>query len=591
MANDLVDTMKAWEKTGAIGAGPPETLAAAKGPAAWKQALGRRYGLNPPVFEPPPQVPGIADGPEPHDALLSSGQRLWQNYLQQHPVHIGDGGWHRPNPMSEDWLDRIDAIGEAILAAKAAGKRIRPVASGHSASIVCKPDEGHHLIQVEDFKRVMVPKFLKAGVDPTGLAWIEAGTRIVDVNRQLADTGRGLPIMGGYNGQTVIGALCTGTHGSGINHPPLYAAIQSMQIVTLGADGKPQLRVVERTDGITDRAAFEAATGGPARRRFLIQDTAVFDTVAMGMGWLGVVYSLTISVRPGFWLKQTRSLTTLKNAFSNLKKDVKKVQHFEWVVNPQPCWQADGTFDHSTMRVWRKEVPPPADGVALWPRNRTTAMLDDLVKNHPNGAAGIKAAFTLAGKLGDLGPTLHNILNGDQLDGFVTSAPRTFILPAGNHFRAKSCEIMLPYSKAERGVRAVLGVVRDHAAKNQFFDSPMGVRFIRATPGTLSPYDRDDGENTVSMEVPVLITPSGGSWASPDQNAMLDAVIAAAAPLGGRPHWGQYNGMTRELMLGFYGPARVARFEQVFRDYNRFGLFSNPLSDKLFGVPAGGLTV
>ena len=54
----------------------------------------------------------------------------------------------------------------------------------------------------------------KAGVDTTNLVEIGSGTTVKEINAQLWAQGKALPVLGGFDGQTLGGVLPTGTHGS-----------------------------------------------------------------------------------------------------------------------------------------------------------------------------------------------------------------------------------------------------------------------------------------------------------------------------------------------------------------------------------------
>ena len=134
--------------------------------------------------------------------------------------------------------------------------------------------------------------------------------RVIHLTDKLEARGQSMLNMGGYNGQTVAGALCTGTHGSGIGIPALYGVIASIWLVVLGGDGQPELRIVEPSEGLTDPAALPLLEEGDLPVR-IIRDDAVFSTVCVGMGWMGVVYAMTLRVAPRYWLHQVRRLQPL----------------------------------------------------------------------------------------------------------------------------------------------------------------------------------------------------------------------------------------------------------------------------------------
>ncbi len=63
---------------------------------------------------------------------------------------------------------------------------------------------------------------------------IEAGITIHDLNKTLEQRDLGLMNMGGYDGQTIIGATSTSTHGSGITLPPFPDMVRSLVLATTG---------------------------------------------------------------------------------------------------------------------------------------------------------------------------------------------------------------------------------------------------------------------------------------------------------------------------------------------------------------------
>src|SRR5205807_7841497 len=52
------------------------------------------------------------------------------------------------------------------------------------------------------------------------LIHVEGGIKIATLNLQLAERGLAMPTLGGANGQSIVGALSTSTHGSDFAEPP-----------------------------------------------------------------------------------------------------------------------------------------------------------------------------------------------------------------------------------------------------------------------------------------------------------------------------------------------------------------------------------
>ncbi len=71
----------------------------------------------------------------------------------------------------------------------------------------------------------------------------------------------GLPNAGTFDGQTLAGAISTGTHGTGFAAGSLADLVVSLDIVTVtqNEDGSPDVRMrrIEPSAGVTDPAAFE----------------------------------------------------------------------------------------------------------------------------------------------------------------------------------------------------------------------------------------------------------------------------------------------------------------------------------------------
>ena len=106
--------------------------------------------------------------------------------------------------------------------------------------------------------------------DPPGLAAgeklvrVKAGTTMKELARLILPEMQpplGLINTGTFDGQTLAGAISTGTHGTGIGSGGLADMVVSMDIVTVtkDADGSPDVRMrrIEPTDGVTDPAAFD----------------------------------------------------------------------------------------------------------------------------------------------------------------------------------------------------------------------------------------------------------------------------------------------------------------------------------------------
>ena len=138
------------------------------------------------------------------------------------------------------------------------------------------------------------------GGDPSNYVRIGSGTTIREINRTLWKRGKALPVLGGFDGQTLGGVLPTGTHGSVLAHGPLIDMVQSIDLVT--GDGR-KVRL-EPKGGITDRARFRR----PGWE--LVQDDDAFHAALINMGTFGVVHSYVLKATDRFYLNEVRTETS-----------------------------------------------------------------------------------------------------------------------------------------------------------------------------------------------------------------------------------------------------------------------------------------
>jgi len=105
-----------------------------------------------------------------------------------------------------------------------------------------------------------------------------------------------LETLGGAGGQTIFGALNTGTHGGDIYLPPIADSVVAMHLV---ADGGRQYWI-EPDFAVTGHFGrrYQLADEGQLRDRYgdieVIRNDDVFNTVLVSAGGFGVVYSVVV---------------------------------------------------------------------------------------------------------------------------------------------------------------------------------------------------------------------------------------------------------------------------------------------------------
>lgn len=161
---------------------------------------------------------------------------------------------------------------EELRAAVVGARRVRVVATRHSFNDACDTDD-----LLVDVSGLATPPRVDAR---RGVVTVTAGTRSGDVAAAVQAEGWALPNMGSLPHISLIGAISTGTHGSGLGNQVLGASVTRARVLL--ADGSE----VEFT-----------------RRQ------PELSGVITSLGALGVVTEVDVALRPTFDLVQTVDLT------------------------------------------------------------------------------------------------------------------------------------------------------------------------------------------------------------------------------------------------------------------------------------------
>jgi len=165
----------------------------------------------------------MSDDTKPN--LVDTGATSWQNAhttYNQPLRHLYDL-W---NPMRGDNFDRYNATTQAIMdliaQAQAENSVLRALGGGWSLSRAPATDGilvNTKLLNIPIFPldaELIDPAYPDPDREKT-LRFVQCGNSILELHRQLRAQGRGLRSCGASNGQSIAGALSTGTHGAAID--------------------------------------------------------------------------------------------------------------------------------------------------------------------------------------------------------------------------------------------------------------------------------------------------------------------------------------------------------------------------------------
>lgn len=514
----------------------------------------------------------------------------------------------RPGPGIDALADTIKWINANL----GAGVKIKAGGSKHSWSPVAVTDGAY--IQPQGITFISAPTDVKPGVPTAGLAEIGSGTTIREINARLWAQGQALPVLGGYDGQTLGGVLPTGTHGSVLKSGSLAdGLIRQVNLVT--ADGS-KVRI-EPKNGITDPKAFAADHPGWK----LIQDDDYFGAAKINIGTLGVVHSYVIETVPRFWLDETRTQTT----FDQAKQVLAGENIYRLMEHDGPSTGAPSrTFDpkhpvpahhlellwnvHTGKMVVTTRQPVDAATAAGFEKNEPAAFANppgrDLFRGlttdqkyeRPTVATWLTENF---GKLASDASKLVEKLIPSSIPGVVDAGMNTLgddhyinrsynvynIGDGANQLPAQSGTLSVPLKNDEylKAMDVIKAVAAKMAAQGKYEDGPISIRFKK---GLAPPEGSLLGDREDRAEFELIFSgddPKAQANAKEFVNAYYDALHAAFGDDVG-VHFGQL------YPDGAQDPARtegahpgLERFNQIRHELDPLGRFTNDFQKRLLG--------
>ncbi len=411
-------------------------------------------------------------------------------------------------------------LGEVVAAVRAAardGLQVRPVGAGHSFTPLAATSGV--LLDLGDYSGVL-------HADPgAGLVTLRAGTRLGELNAELAQLGLALPNLPDIETQTVVGAIATGTHGTGATHPGLAAGVVAVELVL--ADGTV--------------ATCRAGAADPA-------EAELFEAARLSLGALGVVSTVTLRCVPAFALHADERPVPLDELLAELDTLVDSHDHLEFF------W-----FPHTSTALVKRNNRLPVGAPAV-PRPRWRELAEDhLVEN---------AALSLMCRAARWVPPAVPLLNRASVAGvtardYSDRSDRVFTSPRAVRF--VECEYGIP----REALAETFAGVRELAASVST-PLPVELRFAAADDVWLSTaYGRASAYIAVHQYVGMQAAP----W--------FRGVEALALAAGGRPHWGKLHSLGAAELS-----ERCPRFDDFRRVVARVdpeGRFRNPYLDQVLG--------
>lgn len=441
--------------------------------------------------------------------------------------------------------------------AEAQNCRVKAVGSGHSFADVAATRD--FLVETHGFcqpTKQIDRSVLKTNIRPKTLFETEAGITVRDLNETLWKAGLALENMGGYDAQTIAGVISTSTHGSGLNYEPLSGQAVSLTVVTAGGR---TLRI-EPKNGITKPAAWAARHSDIE----LVQDDEWFHACQVGIGCMGIIYSVVLRVKERYFLLEERRLSdwfTVREQLHN-GKVLRENDHFEVLVNP---YSTLPNGNHTCLITRRNPVPEPT-ALPLIPPTRN--ILIEMASRAPGTSKLLLSTLNLVPALT---PTVIDGAMKAIVGDFTDRSYRVYNIGAANEVPGYASELAFPLSHHVEAVDTILAITKHRQALGQsYLNAPFSLCYVKESPAQMSMMQ---GTDTCMVELITLDQTVGGK-------EILQELETEMYVFGGRPHWGLVNFLSGahgriESMYPLY-----PRWEAIRQQLDPHGRFANAFTER-----------
>jgi hypothetical protein len=473
--------------------------------------------------------------------------------------------WITGPPDQTRWFEAgLAGLVSIVQRVQAEGRRVRALGSTWSLSSVAYVDD--YLVDTSalcewtlGFSAPMVEPAFAAERDR--MVFAQCGTQIRTLNAHLEQSRLCLPTQGASNGQTIVGAMSTGTHGSARDVGSIQDYILGLHIV--GEDGAHHW--VERKTRPAMTQAFADWLGAN-----VVRNDDVFNAAVVGFGSFGLIHGVVFAAEPVFtlsrYVRQTDyddvivAATTLDLAPLALPVPATPF-HFEVVFNPYRRGRGDkGAFIRTYYKAplgQNAPLPPPSvDGNATIRSPDLVNVFSFLSDAVPDAVPGL-----LQSQLeGSLRPTGNAAM--------VTGLPGQIFddtLPTNG---GTSVELGVPLDEARTTLDAIFRVTDKHR-----FGAPVALRYLRPSDALLA--FTCHAPTTCTMEIPGIDSATAHTAHGLLYREIEDAGVRATY------HWGQQGPFTAQSVMAGYGTDRVSRWIAARMAFltSKAGrhMFSNPM--------------
>jgi FAD/FMN-containing dehydrogenase len=215
--------------------------------------------------------------------------RSWSNWSGS--VRLPDADIHTPADADE--------LAELLARVRRTGGRLRAIGAGHSFVPFWQP--GDHIVSLARFSGILHQESQQVRFG--------AGTRLTAIGPLLAARGLALANMGDIDGQSLAGAVATGTHGTGLGLGSLSSQVCAMAVL--------------RADGST----------------WHVDGDAELEAGRVSLGMLGITTAVTLQTVAIYGLHERNRLCGVEASLEGVGPRAAEHRHVEfwWIPRTDTC--------------------------------------------------------------------------------------------------------------------------------------------------------------------------------------------------------------------------------------------------------------
>lgn len=392
----------------------------------------------------------------------------------------------KPGNLLDLWKAGIARIQDALHDAEIAADAPKVRALGGSWSLSAAAETDGYLIATQSLDIVDVGLFPEdfdnTAIIPENMLLAQCGASVRRINNEVALKGLCLPTTGASDGQTIIGAISTGTHGSAHKVGAMQECVRGIHLIT---DSKTQYWI-EPSRRIVSDSFLNDLMPGVIRKN----DDALFNATIVSFGSFGIIHVVLLESEPLYHLEVWQNYYPWKELQAYLTKpteitpflrqktgdnlDANLLHHVQMVVNPYNVEPDDTVI---LLTIFKRPGAPPK-------RNRTSPTFDS------------SDLYMLIGVFADLLPVilpdaLKEIIRA--LDGSVKSkypplAGETYLhrdFFTGGKFAVSAKGMSIEIGTEVENASKVMDILLDQAQITEF-PGVIGVRYVKQSVATLA---------------------------------------------------------------------------------------------------------